>query len=85
MRPPLEVADIFRQTRIVSFSTACVYPFVPVDGPGADESMPATPPAGCGQRGCSGAAHGFGTATRPCGQNSSFSPTVARRARAPLV
>ncbi len=40
------VAESLRDTRIVSFSTACVYPFVAVDGPGADESVPATPPAG---------------------------------------
>ncbi|MBI5716545.1 MAG: NAD(P)-dependent oxidoreductase [Burkholderiales bacterium] len=43
---PQMVADIFRGTRTVVFSTACVYPFVPVDGPGANESMPATPPPG---------------------------------------
>ena len=43
---PAMVADIFRDLRIVTFSTACVYPFVPVQGPGADESLPATPPPG---------------------------------------
>ena len=43
---PAMVADVFRGTRIVTFSTACVYPFVAVDGPGADESVPATPPPG---------------------------------------
>lgn len=43
---PGMVAEVFRETRIVVFSTACVYPFVPVDGPGADESVPATPPSG---------------------------------------
>ena len=43
---PARVADTFRDRRIVSFSTACVYPFVPVDGPGAPESLDATPPPG---------------------------------------
>ena len=43
---PAMVAEVFRGLRIVTFSTACVYPFVPVHGPGADENMPATPPPG---------------------------------------
>jgi nucleoside-diphosphate-sugar epimerase len=51
---PMMVADIYRDARIVSFSTACVYPFVPVDGPGADESTPAAPPAGDYANSCVG-------------------------------
>jgi nucleoside-diphosphate-sugar epimerase len=43
---PAMVAETFREMRIVTFSTACVYPFVPVDGPGAGEQVPATPPPG---------------------------------------
>jgi nucleoside-diphosphate-sugar epimerase len=43
---PWMVAQAFRDRRIVSFSTACVYPFVDVDGPGACESTDATPPPG---------------------------------------
>jgi len=43
---PAMVAEAFRETRIVTFSTACVYPFVAVDGPGADESVPPLPPPG---------------------------------------
>ena len=31
---PAMVAETFREMRIVAFSTACVYPFVPVDGAG---------------------------------------------------
>ena len=31
-------------SRIVAFSTGCVYPFVPVDGKGADESVAPNPP-----------------------------------------
>jgi nucleoside-diphosphate-sugar epimerase len=33
------VADIHREARIVAFSTGCVYPFVPIESGGADESM----------------------------------------------
>ncbi len=43
---PALVAERYQRSRIVAFSTACVYPFVRVDGPGADESMPLTPPPG---------------------------------------
>src|SRR6201997_4704353 len=32
---PALVAQAFRDSRIVAFSTGCVYPFVPVDGGGA--------------------------------------------------
>jgi nucleoside-diphosphate-sugar epimerase len=41
---PALVAQAFRNARIVAFSTGCVYPFVPVDGRGADESTPPNPP-----------------------------------------
>ena len=41
---PAIVAQAFRQSRIVAFSTGCVYPFVPVDGKGSDESMAPSPP-----------------------------------------
>ena len=51
---PMMVAETFRTARIVSFSTACVYPFVPVDGPGAAESVPATPPSGDYANSCVG-------------------------------
>jgi nucleoside-diphosphate-sugar epimerase len=37
---PAIVADRFRDSRIVVFSTGCVYPFVPTSGPGAKESEP---------------------------------------------
>ncbi|HLS57613.1 MAG TPA: epimerase, partial [Zeimonas sp.] len=51
---PMMVAETFRNMRIVAFSTACVYPFVPVDGPGADERTPATPPSGDYANSCVG-------------------------------
>jgi nucleoside-diphosphate-sugar epimerase len=41
---PALVAQAFRSSRIVAFSTGCVYPFVPVDGKGADEATPPDPP-----------------------------------------
>ena len=41
---PALVAQRFQRSRLVVFSTACVYPFVPVDGPGAPEEAPLTPP-----------------------------------------
>ena len=41
---PALVAQAFRNSRIVAFSTGCVYPFVPVDGKGAEEATPPNPP-----------------------------------------
>ncbi|MDP1583610.1 MAG: NAD(P)-dependent oxidoreductase [Bradyrhizobium sp.] len=41
---PALVAQAFPNSRIVAFSTGCVYPFVPVDGKGADESLSPDPP-----------------------------------------
>jgi nucleoside-diphosphate-sugar epimerase len=37
---PAFVARKFRASRIVAFSTGCVYPFMPVAGPGANEAVP---------------------------------------------
>ena len=41
---PALVAQAFPASKIVAFSTGCVYPFVPVDGKGSDETMPPNPP-----------------------------------------
>jgi nucleoside-diphosphate-sugar epimerase len=41
---PARIAQVLRNSRIVAFSTGCVYPFVPVDGGGADEATPPNPP-----------------------------------------
>jgi len=41
---PALVAQAFRNSRIVAFSTGCVYPFVPVNGNGADETLAPNPP-----------------------------------------
>jgi nucleoside-diphosphate-sugar epimerase len=43
---PALVAERFAPSRIVAFSTACVYPFVSTAGEGATEDMPPTAPSG---------------------------------------
>jgi nucleoside-diphosphate-sugar epimerase len=43
---PALVAERYAAARIVAFSTACVYPFVPAAGGGATEATPTTPPPG---------------------------------------
>jgi nucleoside-diphosphate-sugar epimerase len=43
---PALVAERYRGSRIVAFSTGCVYPFVPVTGPGPNEATPIGPPPG---------------------------------------
>jgi len=43
---PAMVAEVFNASRIVAFSTGCVYPFVPVDSGGATEDVPPVPPPG---------------------------------------
>jgi hypothetical protein len=41
---PALVAQAFASSRIVTFSTGCVYPFVPVSGKGSAEDMAPNPP-----------------------------------------
>jgi nucleoside-diphosphate-sugar epimerase len=41
---PALVAEAFRDQNIVAFSTACVYPFVPVSSGGAKEDLAPNPP-----------------------------------------
>ena len=43
---PGRVASVFRESRIVAFSTACVYPYMPVTAGGAVEETPTEPPVG---------------------------------------
>jgi nucleoside-diphosphate-sugar epimerase len=43
---PALVAERFARSRIVAFSTACVYPFVSMAGDGATEDVPPTAPSG---------------------------------------
>jgi nucleoside-diphosphate-sugar epimerase len=56
---PFMVAEKFRESRIVAFSTACVYPYAPVTGAGADESTPTTPPPGDYASSCVGREQAF--------------------------
>ncbi|HEX5477103.1 MAG TPA: NAD-dependent epimerase/dehydratase family protein [Burkholderiales bacterium] len=51
---PLMVAETFRESRIVCFSTICVYPYADTTGPGAGEETPAEPPAGDYANSCVG-------------------------------
>ena len=41
---PALVAEAFCESRIVSFSTACIYPFVPISSGGAKEDLAPNPP-----------------------------------------
>jgi nucleoside-diphosphate-sugar epimerase len=41
---PALVAERMAGSRIVAFSTGCVYPFVPIESGGATEDLPLTPP-----------------------------------------
>ncbi len=64
---PAMVAEAFSDLRIVAFSTACVYPFVAVDGPGADEAVPAVPPPGDYANSCVGRERMFEYGSRKYG------------------
>lgn len=67
---PARVAERFRASRIVVFSTGCVYPFVAVASGGATEETPPCPPPGdyawscvARERAFEHASHRFGTRT----------------------
>ncbi len=49
---PAMAAEAFAGSRIVAYSTGCVYPYVNVLHGGADETMPATPPPGAYANSC---------------------------------
>ena len=49
---PALVAEAFAGSRIVAYSTGCVYPFVNVHHGGATEATPATPPPGVYANSC---------------------------------
>ncbi len=51
---PAMVAEVFKASRIVAFSTGNVYPFVPVESGGATEDMPPVPPSGDYANSCVG-------------------------------
>jgi nucleoside-diphosphate-sugar epimerase len=49
---PALVAEAFARSRIVAYSTGCVYPYVDVRHGGATETTPATPPPGAYANSC---------------------------------
>jgi len=49
---PALVAEAFAGSRIIAYSTGCVYPFVNVQHGGATEATPATPPPGAYANSC---------------------------------
>ena len=59
VRVPYMVADTFRDSRTVVFSTACVYPFAEVTGAGAAEGTPTLPPPGDYATSCVGREKAF--------------------------
>jgi len=56
---PFMVAEAFRESRIVAFSTACVYPYADVTGRGAAEDTPTLPPPGDYAASCVGREQAF--------------------------
>ena len=56
---PTMVAEAFRDSRIVVFSTACVYPYADVTGRGAGEGTPTLPPPGDYAASCVGREKAF--------------------------
>ena len=56
---PYLVAEAFRDSRIIAFSTACVYPYADVNGRGAAEDTPALPPPGDYAASCVGREKAF--------------------------
>jgi nucleoside-diphosphate-sugar epimerase len=56
---PAMVAEVFKASRIVVFSTGCVYPFVPVESGGANEDVAPVPPSGDYANSCVGREHMF--------------------------
>ena len=56
---PTMVAEAFRDSRIVVFSTACVYPYAEVTGRGAGEATPTQPPPGDYAASCVGREKAF--------------------------
>jgi nucleoside-diphosphate-sugar epimerase len=62
---PAMVAQAFADSRIVAFSTGCVYPFVPVNGNGADENLAPNPPGEYAQS-CVGRERMFEYFSRKC-------------------
>ena len=64
---PFMVAETFRESRIVVFSTACVYPYVGVESGGVTEDAPIAPPPGDYANSCVGRERAFEYGSRRWG------------------
>ena len=64
---PFMVAEAFRDSRIVVFSTACVYPYISTETSGATEETPTAPPAGDYASSCVGRERAFEYGSRRWG------------------
>jgi nucleoside-diphosphate-sugar epimerase len=69
---PAQVAEAFRASRIVAFSTACVYPYMDVASGGATEAVPAIPPSGDYANSCVGRERMFEYFSRKHGTRGRF-------------
>ena len=69
---PAQVAEVFRASRIVAFSTACVYPYVDVASGGATEAVPSIPPPGDYANSCVGRERMFEYFSRKHGTKGRF-------------
>lgn len=69
---PAIVAERYRASRIVAFSTGCVYPFVPVAGGGSREDDAIGPPSGEYAWSCVGRERMFAHAARRHGARSAL-------------
>lgn len=63
---PRQVAERYRQSRIVALSTGCVYPYVPVESDGATEKTPPAP-VGAYAESCLGREQSFEAVSREHG------------------
>lgn len=79
---PRLVAERFRGSRIVAFSTGCVYPFVPVDSAGATEATPPLP-VGAYAESCRRREEAFAAVSRALSGGSSASSRSSRAPRSP--
>ena len=69
---PAQVAEVYRASRIVAFSTACVYPYVDVASGGATEAVPSIPPSGDYANSCVGRERMFEYSSRKHGTPGRF-------------
>ena len=69
---PAQVAEHFRASRIVAFSTACVYPYVDVASGGATEATPTLPPPGDYAWSCLGRERMFDYGSRKYGTRANL-------------